>query len=104
METVKKALLISFVLAGVVLIVLIWVQGLNVTETSGVVYQPTQALNNSLASTQTPTPYSTPAGTNSPDQQPGDQTATPMPGQAQQNNPTQTPNVTQTWVAQGYNE
>jgi hypothetical protein len=104
METVKKALLISFVLTGVLLIVIIWVQGLNVAETSGVVYQPTQALNNSPASTQTPTPNSIPAGTNIPNQQPGDQTETPIPRQTQQTNPTQTPNVTQTWVAQGYNE
>ena len=104
MENVKKAFLISFVLVGVLLIVLIWVQGLNVAETSSIVSQPTQALNDSLAPTQTPTPYSIPAGTNIPNQQPGDRTETPTSRQTQQINPTQTPNVTQTWVAQGYEE
>jgi hypothetical protein len=104
METVKKTLLISFVIACVLLIVVIWAQGLNDGGISGVVYQPTQTANDFLATTQTPTPYNNPIGTNIPIQQPGDQTATPMPGQAQQNNPPQTPNLTQTWVAQGYNE
>lgn len=104
METVKKALLIGFVLAGVLLIAVIWVQGLSVSGSSSAVYQPTQASNDLLARSQTPTPKGAPIGTHIPDQQPGDQTETPMPGQAQQTNPTQTPNLTQTWVAQGYEE
>jgi hypothetical protein len=104
METVKKTLLTSFVIACVLLIVVIWAQGLNDSGISGVVYQPTQAVNGFPAPTQTPTPYNNPTGTNIPNQQPGDQTATPIPRQEQQNNPTQTPNLTQTWVAQGYNE
>ncbi|MEJ2598636.1 MAG: hypothetical protein P8Z00_09905, partial [Anaerolineales bacterium] len=104
METLKRALLISFVLAGVLLIALIWVQGLSVTGTSATVYQPTQASNDFLAPSQTPTPQGAPIGTRIPDQQYRDQTVTPIVGQTQQYNPTQTPDATQTWIAEGYEE
>jgi hypothetical protein len=104
METVKKISLIGFVTVCVLLIVLIWAQGLNSAGISGVIDQPTQAANDFLTPTKTPTPYNNPAGTNIPNQQLRDQTETPNARQTQPFIPSPTPNLTQTWVAQGYEE
>lgn len=104
METVKKTSLIGFVTACVLFIVIIWAQGLNSAGTSGVVYKPTQTVNSFQAPTQTPTPYYNPAGTKIPNQPPRDQTETPSTWQTVPLIPSPTPNLTQTWVAQGYEE
>lgn len=57
MENVKKFLLVGFVLSGIILILLIWAQGLRDTGTSGsVLYQSTQASAEPVLSSQTSIP------------------------------------------------
>ena len=65
METVKKVLLLSFVFAGVFLVLLIWVQGLKAIGTSGMATNP-RAGGDTLFLTQTPTPPKISAGTDIP--------------------------------------
>jgi hypothetical protein len=57
MESVKKTLLLFFVLAGVVLVLLIWVQGFSDTGTSGAAtLQRDGGAGSPLVSSQTPQP------------------------------------------------
>jgi hypothetical protein len=90
METVKKFLLFGFVFAGVLLIGLIWVQGLNDARTSGTVYQPTQTLNDFRVPTKTPTPQSNLLGSDVPAPKHADQTLTPVAPPAEPATPTLT--------------
>jgi len=61
MENIKKFLLLGFVLSGIILIILIWAQGLRDAGTSGsVLYQSTQASTEPVLSSQTSTPQALP--------------------------------------------
>ena len=85
MESVKKILLIGFVLAGTVLILLIWIQGLKDTASSGsLVYQSTEVTGSPMVITRPPNPQDSGVST------PQSKNWTPVPAGAQMTQPTAT--------------
>ena len=106
MEKLKKVLLIGFVFAGVVLVLIVWVQGINDTTSSGAAYQPSATTTAFMTLIQTKASISIPSGTPIFNQQDHIQTLVPPVSPIQQSTPTQiqTPNATQTWIANGYSE
>ena len=103
MESVKKYLLMGFVLACVVLIVLIWAQGLADSGMTGSgAVQASATLSGTPYSTRTATPER--SFTNTPVGETGeDQATTPDVVQGGSAAQTPTPDMTQTWLADQYN-
>ncbi len=102
METLKKSLLVGFVLACIVLIVLVWAQGLNDSGSAGTATPQATLTAPTSTATHTDTPAASPASTATPGAE-VTLSVTPGPQSGAKATTAPTPNLTQTWEEDQFN-